>query len=516
LIHIVHDYDYAGNRLYRNDLVQSANSELYSYDSLGQIKTLNRGELNSVQNAVTTVNHSESWNFDKTGNWLQYTKNGNVENRTHNAANELQGIATHDANGNMTLLPGLKGKYDAWNRLVEVRDSSDNLIANYEYNGLNQRIKKTVGSTVTKSFFNENWQEIESQTGAETTNYIWGLRYIDDLLLLEKGMEKLYSLADSNWNVVATIDSTGSVVERMKYDAFGKITWLDNNFSVKNDSDYNWNRTFTGQVLDVETGLMLYRNRYYHVGFGRFISKDPIEYLGDGVNLYIYAFCNPIIYTDALGYASLFEIAKNNFMKGKTFGNVSGDNNEFCVSGNSKLFSIPIPSFPGLFIDVDIIYSYCRKKCCPKAKCCYESDYDRFNELSLGIELYGKYGKSFKRNTGKRNEKIPDPHDPLKIPKKRKKINGGDDPDYGDTRGSGGAGGSGSYNSRCPKPGCGAITGLVFIRGCAGAGFGGCFEGTFGGSTDLGLVGKISGGWQFGVIGAYVELGGSLSGTCIF
>jgi hypothetical protein len=121
---------------------------LYTYDNLGQIKSLNRGILNNDHTSVTTVNHSKSWNFDKTGNWSQYTKNGNTENHTHNAANELQGIANHDANGNMVLMSGLKGKYDAWNRLVEVHDSNDNLIASYEYNGLNQRIKKTVGATV--------------------------------------------------------------------------------------------------------------------------------------------------------------------------------------------------------------------------------------------------------------------------------------------------------------------------------------------------------------------------------
>ncbi|MDR0610275.1 MAG: hypothetical protein LBG58_09215 [Planctomycetaceae bacterium] len=54
---------------------------------------------------------------------------------------------------------------------------------------------------VIKSFFNENWQEVESQTGSEITSYIWGLRYIDDLVLREKGIEKLYSLTDPNWNV---------------------------------------------------------------------------------------------------------------------------------------------------------------------------------------------------------------------------------------------------------------------------------------------------------------------------
>jgi RHS repeat-associated protein len=301
LVHIVHGYDYAGNRLYRNDLVQSVNSELYSYDNLGQIKSLNRGILNNDHTAIPTVNHSESWNFDKTGNWVQYTNNGNTENRTHNAANELQGIATHDANGNMVLMPGLKGKYDAWNRLVEVRDTSDNLIAQYEYNGLNQRIKKTVGSTVTKSFFNEDWQEIESQTGNEITSYIWGLRYIDDLVLREKGEERLYSLADPNWNVVAICNASDDIQERYTYNAFGKRNVFDAIFTTKVETEFNWNRAFTGQVLDIETGLMLFRNRFYHVIFGRWVSRDPIGYDGKDVNIYRYVYNNSLKYQDEYG-----------------------------------------------------------------------------------------------------------------------------------------------------------------------------------------------------------------------
>jgi RHS repeat-associated protein len=201
----------------------------------------------------------------------------------------------------MILMPGLKGKYDAWNRLVEVHDSNDNLIASYEYNGLNQRIKKTVGTTVTKSFFNENWQEVESVTNDQVTSYVWGLRYIDDLILREKGNERLYSLADPNWNVSAICNETGNIQERMKYNAFGKITWLNTNFGTKNGSDYNWNRTFTGQALDIETGLMLYRNRYYHVELGRFVSRDPIGYDGNDENIYRYLQNVPIIVGDPLG-----------------------------------------------------------------------------------------------------------------------------------------------------------------------------------------------------------------------
>jgi RHS repeat-associated protein len=300
LVHIIHSYDYAGNRIKRYDPVHAANSELYTYDNLGQIKTLNRGILNNDHTSVTTINHSESWNFDKTGNWSQYTKNGNTENRTHNAANELQGIATHDANGNMTLMPGLKGKYDAWNRLIEVRDSNNNLIAQYEYNGLNQRTKKTVNNIATKSFFNEKWQEVESITNNQITSYVWGLRYIDDLILREKGEERLYSLADPNWNVIAISDSTGDIQERYVYDAFGKQNIFNANFTAKADTEFNWNRAFTGQVIDSETGWMLYRNRYYSTEFGRFVNRDPIEY-ESGLNLYRYVNNNTQNYLDPDG-----------------------------------------------------------------------------------------------------------------------------------------------------------------------------------------------------------------------
>jgi RHS repeat-associated protein len=108
-------------------------------------------------------------------------------------------------------------------------------------------------------------------------------------------------LADPNWNVIALVDASGTVVERMKYDAFGKVTWLDATFTAKTNSDYAWNRTFTGQVLDSETGLMLYRMRYYHTGVGRFVSRDPIGYLAGDANIFRLLSNNPLTTTDVWG-----------------------------------------------------------------------------------------------------------------------------------------------------------------------------------------------------------------------
>ncbi len=280
-----------GNRVSRHDSVNTANSEAYAYDGLNQIQSLKRKGF------------SEAWNFDKTGNWAEYNRNGNIEKRQHNAANEIQGIVSHDKNGNMVLMPGIKLKYDAWNRLVEVRNEKNEVVAKYSYNGLNQRIEKKVGDLVTRSFFNENWQELESKTepgvstpgqSGELTTYVWGLRYVDDLVCRERGEEKLYSLQDANWNVVCVTDKSGDVKERYIYDAFGKR-------SAQMNSAIDFDRAFTGQVLDAETGLMLYRNRYFSPSLGRFVSRDPIEYFGEDTNLMRYVRNNTVLSSDPMG-----------------------------------------------------------------------------------------------------------------------------------------------------------------------------------------------------------------------
>lgn len=161
--------------------------------------------------------------------------------------------------------------YDAWNHMVEVVGT-----ARYDYDGINFRIKKSVGKVVTKSFFYIDRQEIESRGSSETMAYVWGLWYIDDLIYRERNSKKLFSLADPHWIIFATVGESDEVQERFVYDAFGKV----------NDLSSDWSRTFTGQVLDHETGAMLYRNWFYHPELGRFVQRDPIGYDQADNNLY--------------------------------------------------------------------------------------------------------------------------------------------------------------------------------------------------------------------------------------
>ena len=167
---------------------------------------------------------------------------------------------------------------------------------------MNHRVKKVVGNETRLFYFNHAWQCLEERIGGVVDlTYTWGLRYIDDLVCRDKGAERLYALHDPNWNVVALANTGGTILERMAYSAFGKVNWHDVNFGGKTTSDYGWNRTFTGQVLDTETGLMLYRNRFYHPTLGRFVTRDPIGYNSNGINLYQYCANDSINSIDLLG-----------------------------------------------------------------------------------------------------------------------------------------------------------------------------------------------------------------------
>ena len=57
---------------------------------------------------------------------------------------------------------------------------------------------------------------------------------------------------------------------------------------------------YTGHEFDAATGLYYMRARYYDPALGRFMSRDPIGYLG-GINLYEYCGDRPINNTDPSG-----------------------------------------------------------------------------------------------------------------------------------------------------------------------------------------------------------------------
>ncbi len=217
------------------------------------------------------------------------------------------------------LTAGYTGTYDAWNRLVKLVDGA-NTVAEYEYDGGNRRIVKSIYSGGTLDhrqhvYYNQAWQVLEVRkevSGTEDTDpleqYVWHPYYVDALVLRDYDADvdgtsvRHYYTQDANFNVTAVIDDTGSVVERYHYTPYGHLAVLDADFSDDADgiSDIANAVAFTGRRFDSETGLFYYRNRMYHAQLGRFASRDPIGYRGS-INLYQYVESSPLSFLDPLG-----------------------------------------------------------------------------------------------------------------------------------------------------------------------------------------------------------------------
>ncbi|RCS46558.1 hypothetical protein DTL42_14910 [Bremerella cremea] len=70
----------------------------------------------------------------------------------------------------------------------------------------------------------------------------------------------------------------GDIQQRFAYEPYGEDQELDSDFTAYSGVDLKWTVRFTGQELDLGTGLQLCRNRYLQQSLGKWISsplKNP-------------------------------------------------------------------------------------------------------------------------------------------------------------------------------------------------------------------------------------------------
>jgi len=105
-------------------------------------------------------------------------------------------------------------------------------------------------------------------------------------------------------SVVALTDESGNVIERYKYNVFGKPQIPDASGGTVTTSAIGNPYMFTSRRYDPETTLYYYRARMYNPYIGRFMQTDPIGY-GDGINWYAYCGNNSITFSDPFGMKEL-------------------------------------------------------------------------------------------------------------------------------------------------------------------------------------------------------------------
>ena len=332
-----------------DELASSAHTvdvdELYGQDDLSRLNNFKIGNVSTSGNpSIASPGDQQDWDLDALGNWTAFDSDldgpANTayeleQTRSHNDANEIDTDPTggdaiaattgsnwldpaYDDAGNMETGPSPldpddqsgdehRYTYDAWNRLVEIESrtyttgtaGSWSTLATYEYDGLGRRIEKTVGSDTWDYYHSTSWQVLEVRKNGDTDpeeqfvydgTYIDApfMRYVDsnqdgDYIDTDEGEH--YFFRDASYNIVAYAGDDGAIKERYRYTPYGKRIAMSNAFVDKAGTDYGQQRGFQGLLHDEESGLIENRERMLDPGTGRFLQRDPLEYM-DGMNLY--------------------------------------------------------------------------------------------------------------------------------------------------------------------------------------------------------------------------------------
>ena len=260
----------------------------------------------------------------------------------------------YDLDGNLTEDARWTYTWDAENRLTQMTEKDDGSAAagtrpalqrlSFTYDSQSRRIRKVAEVrrnsnwevTSDTRFLYDDWNlvgefAVNQQSGIMNlkSSYAWGL----DLSGSQQGaggvggllLAKLYRPTDAssivaptydgNGNITAYVElASGSVTQRLEYDAFGNELSLDS--SLVQTSSFSLQTSgapafgFSSKYTDHESGLCYYGFRYYSPEMGRWTARDPIGVKG-GLNLYGMVNNTLINTTDRLGLdAALFTIGR--------------------------------------------------------------------------------------------------------------------------------------------------------------------------------------------------------------
>jgi len=280
------DFQYQFNDV--NNITQTidgAGSHNYTYDSLDRLT------------AATHPNQTnESYTFDDVGNPTASHQGSSYSyqpfNRLVTANSNSYG---YDSNGNLISRTEASGTWtytwDYENRLKQAA-LSGGVTVNYTHDALGRRVQRSSSSGSVKKFLYDGADVVRDLNTDLTVaaDYLNGLGLDDKLRQISAGTAAYY-LLDHLGSTRALTDSSGNISTSFGYDSFGNAT------GGPAPTAYG----YTGRELDVDTGLMYYRARWYDPQQGRFVSMDPVGFRGGDVNLYAYVLNNPANFRDPTG-----------------------------------------------------------------------------------------------------------------------------------------------------------------------------------------------------------------------
>ncbi|MEV0384751.1 toxin TcdB middle/N-terminal domain-containing protein [Nonomuraea sp. NPDC050643] len=202
----------------------------------------------------------------------------------------------HDANGNLTSMPGRTLAFNPRGQLESVTLADDTVVHyTYDHQGFlaRKRVVPPSGPARRVLYF-EHGFELD---GADAVRMVQagGL-----LVAIDRGGQRLFAHGDHLDSTVVLTTTGGGVASELAYFPFGAIAAA---------AGAPGTPTFARRRHDPDTGLYYFQARWYAADLGRFVSPDPLYLLHpergfqqpQRLNPYAYAGNNPLRFTDPNG-----------------------------------------------------------------------------------------------------------------------------------------------------------------------------------------------------------------------
>jgi RHS repeat-associated protein len=270
-------------------------TDIFDYDTLDRLKRWSRGAV--------------------VKGLYEYDRIGNLQQRgTTTLTYGPAGAGPHRVEfmGGVDVVNDNRGRRDAWADVTDVTYNSYDLprsitraatTVSMLYDASGARVAKSRGST--RTYYVRGLYE-QRVSGATTTHvlHVHGReREVAQISITGATTKVFYLHHDSLGSLDAVTNSTGVVVEQLRFDPFGaRVQESGDPLPAAYTGEYR--RGFTSHEQDDDLGLIHMGGRVYDPGTARFLTPDPI--IGnplhrESLNAYEYGLNSPMRFTDPSG-----------------------------------------------------------------------------------------------------------------------------------------------------------------------------------------------------------------------
>jgi RHS repeat-associated protein len=289
-------------------------AEAFTYDALGRVVQ----KVESIGGSTDTL----SYEYDPKGQLVTVRRDGVVvESYAYDANGNRVGGTSHDDQDRLLASGSTTFAYTSSGRLATRTTPGGTTSFTYDAAGNLLAVALPDGTDVTYALDPAFRRVARDVDGVPAERFLWtGDRPIAQLdaggtlvsrfvyaggtapAYLVRGGVAHRLITDQTGSVRLVVNTaSGAVVQRLDYDAFGRVT-LDTNPGFQPFG-------FAGGLYDPATGLVRFGARDYDAATGRWTVPDPLGFAALDTNLYRYAGNDPVNLVDPRGLGTAGDIA---------------------------------------------------------------------------------------------------------------------------------------------------------------------------------------------------------------